>query len=127
MKMTKLAAAFVVAGTPLFAEDGLSFGGELDTKYTVDAEALTMTLSPEAKYTMGATAFTASTDISVWNSKAAGDNFVMFDALDDGTHPDLELEITHQLQDNMELSLGTAWDFNRDEREEITVGVSFSF
>lgn len=126
MKVTSIAAAVLVAGTPLFAEDGWSVGGTVDTEYKVDAESLTMMLEPEVKYTMGATALSASTDITVWNS-LADESFVMFDALEDGTHPDLDLEITHQLQDNLELSLGTAWDFNKSEREEITFGVSFSF
>lgn len=126
MKVTSIAAAVLVAGTPLFAEDGWSVGGTVDTEYKVDAESLTMMLEPEVKYTMGATALSASTDIPVWNS-LADESFVMFDALEDGTHPDLDLEITHQLQDNLELSLGTAWDFNKSEREEITFGVSFSF
>ena len=37
MKTTLIAAAFVVAGTPLLAE-GLTFGGEVDSEYKVDAE-----------------------------------------------------------------------------------------
>ena len=61
-----------------------------------------------------------------WNSTST-DSFVLLDALDAGTQPDLDLELTHQLRDNLELSLGTAWDLNKQAREEITLGVSFSF
>jgi hypothetical protein len=39
MKTTLIAAAFVVAGTPLLAE-GLTFGGEVDSEYKVDAESI---------------------------------------------------------------------------------------
>ena len=33
-------SAFLFAGTSAVAEDGLSWGGELDAKYKVDAETL---------------------------------------------------------------------------------------
>jgi len=119
-------AATLVAGTSAMAEDGLSWGGELDTEYKVDAETLTMTLEPDVTYTMGSSAFTVGMDIPVWNSVST-DSFVLMDALDAGKQPDIDMEVTHQLRDNLELSLGTAWDLNRQEREEITLGVSFSF
>ena len=125
MKHIILTAA-LVAGTSAMAEDGLSWGGEIDTKYKVDAETLTMTLEPDVTYTWGASAFTVGMDIPVWNSTAA-DSFVLLDAMDAGKQPDLDLEVTHQLRDNLELSVGTAWDLNRQAREEITLGVSFSF
>ena len=125
MKHLILTAA-LVAGTSAMAEDGLSWGGEIDTKYKVDAETLTMTLEPDVTYTWGASAFTVGMDIPVWNSTAA-DSFVLLDAMDAGKQPDLDLEVTHQLRDNLELSLGTAWDLNRQAREEITLVVSFSF
>ena len=118
--------AFLFAGTSAVAEDGLSWGGELDAKYKVDAEALTMTLEPDVTYTRGASALTVGMDIPVWNSTST-DSFVLLDSLDDGKQPDLDIEVTHQLRDNLELSLGTAWDLNRQAREEITLGVSFSF
>jgi len=118
--------ALLVAGTSAMAEDGLSWGGEIDAKYKVDAETLTMTLEPDVTYTRGASALTVGMDIPVWNSTSA-DNFVLLDALDAGSQPDLDLELTHQLRDNLELSLGTAWDLNKQAREEITLGVSFSF
>ena len=125
MKHIILAAA-LVAGTSAMAEDGLSWGGELDTKYKVDAETLTMSLEPDVTYTWGSSALTVGMDIPVWNSTSA-DNFILLDALDAGKQPDLYMEVTHQLRDNIELSVGTAWDLNRQAREEVTLGVSFSF
>jgi len=123
---TFVAAAIAVASTPVLAENGLSFGGEVASQYKVDAEQFTVVLTPEATYTMGETAFTASTDLSVWDS-VADDNFTLMNSLDEGSYPALTLEVTHQLQGNMELSLETAWDFNDKAREELTVGATFKF
>ena len=53
---------------------------------------------------MGDTAFIASTDLSVWDS-VADDNFTLMNSLDEGSYPKLGLEVTHQLQGNMEVSL----------------------
>ena len=124
MKHIILTAALWL-NTSVLVEDGLSWGGEIDTKYLVDAETLTMTLEPDVTYTWGASALTVGADIPVWDSD--GDGWVLLNSLDSGSQPDLDFEVTHQLRDNLELSVGTAWDLNRQEREEITVGVSFSF
>lgn len=127
MKTTLIAAAFVVAGTPLLAE-GLTFGGEVDSEYKVDAESMTVTLTPEVNYGMGLWNFEASTDISVYNNKSTTDsNIVLFDALDNGSHPVLDLEVTYGLRDNLELSAGTSYDLNKNARGEVTIGASFSF
>ena len=45
MKTTLLAAALLVAGTPLYAE-GFSFGGEVDSTYNVDSEKALVVLTP---------------------------------------------------------------------------------
>lgn len=133
MKLTTfVAAALVAASTPVLAEEvvsnnnGFSFGGEVESKYAVDAEALTLTVTPEATYTIGKTAITASAAIPVWDS-VADDNFVLMNALDQGSYPALGLEVTYQFQNNMELTLGTEWDFNDGAREELTVSTTFKF
>jgi hypothetical protein len=128
---TFVAAALAVASTSALAEEavsnnGFSLGGEVASEYKVDAEQFTVVLTPEATYTMGDTALIASTDLSVWDS-VADDNFTLMNSLDEGSYPKLGLEVTHQLQGNMELSLGTTWDFNEEAREEITVGATFKF
>ena len=92
---TFVAAALAVASTSALAEgealslNGFSLGGEVASEYKVDAEQFTVVLTPEAKYTLGDTAFTASTDLSVWDS-VAEDNFTLMNALDDGSYPALE-------------------------------------
>lgn len=133
MKLTTfVAAALVAASTPVLAEEvvsnnnGFSFGGEVESKYAVDAEALTLTVTPEATYTIGKTAVTASATVPVWDS-VADDNFVLMNALDQGSYPALGLEVTYQFQSNMELTLGTEWDFNDGAREELTVSTTFKF
>lgn len=133
MKLTTfVAAALVAASTPVLAEEvvsnnnGFSFGGEVESKYAVDAEALTLTVTPEATYTIGKTAITASAAIPVWDS-VADNNFVLMNALDQGSYPALGLEVTYQFQNNMELTLGTEWDFNDGAREELTVSTTFKF
>ena len=127
MKTTLIAAAIVLAGAPLYAE-GFSFGGEVDSEYKLDAASMTVTLSPEVNYDMGLWNFEASTDISVYNNKSVADSdFVLFDALDNGTHPVLDFEVTYGLRDNVELSAGSSWDLNAGKRGDVTIGASFSF
>lgn len=126
MKTTLTAAAIVLAGAPLYAE-GFSFGGEVDSKYNLDSEVGTITLSPEMNYGVGMWNFETSSDIAVWNNQAADGSLVLFDSLDEGSYPDLDFEVTYSLQDNLDLTAGTSWDFNEGERGDITVGASFSF
>ena len=126
MKTTLIAAAVVLAGAPLYAE-GFTFGGEVDSEYKLDAESMTVTLTPEVNYGMGMWNFEASTDISVYDSTSADSNLVLFDALDDGSHPVLDFEATYAMSPSLELSAGTSWDLNKSERGEVTVGASFSF
>ena len=100
----------------------------VDSEYKVDAESMTVTLTPEVNYGMGLWNFEASTDISVYNNKSTTDsNIVLFDALDNGSHPVLDLEVTYGLRDNLELSAGTSYDLNKNARGEVTIGASFSF
>ena len=126
MKTTLIAAAIVLAGAPLYAE-GFSFGGEVDSEYKLDAASMTVTLSPEVNYDMGLWNFEASTDISVYNSTSADSNFVLLDSLDSGSHPVLDLEATYAMSPSLELSAGTSWDLNTNDRGEVTIGASFSF
>ena len=53
MKTSILAAAVVVAGTPLLAEDGLNFGGEVKSLYNVDKSTTSVTVKPYATYGIG--------------------------------------------------------------------------
>jgi hypothetical protein len=127
MKTTLLAAALLVAGTPLYA-GGFSFGGEVDSTYNVDSEKALVVLTPEVNYTMGDTNIELSSPINVVNTQSTtSSDFVMFDALEDGTYPLMNLEVTHQLRTNLELSAGSSYNLNTHKRGNILIGASFKF
>jgi len=127
MKTTLIAAAFVVAGTPLLAE-GFAFSGEVDSTYNIDSEKAIVTLTPEINYGIGKANFELKTPIAVYNNKStASSDLVLFDALEDGSYPLLKAEATYMLRDDLELSAGSSWDLNKGARGDITIGASFNF
>ena len=127
MKTTLIAAAFVVAGTPLLAE-GFSFSGEVKSAYGIDSEKATVTVTPEINYGMGKANFELKSPIAVYNKQStASSDLVLFDALEDGSYPLLEAEATYMLRDDLELSVGSSWDLNAGARGDITIGAAFNF
>ena len=72
MKVITTAAAAALLTTAVNAADignGLSIGAELDTNWKYDAEALTMTLTPEMGYSNWGNEFTVSTDLDVYSAE----------------------------------------------------------
>ena len=125
MKTTLLAAAFAVIGTPMLA-DGLSFGGEVETEYNMDAEKMTVILTPETKYTMGAASFAVSSDLSIYDSSAV-DNWTATSLMDEGSRPDIDVEVSYALQDGLTVYGETGWDIDAKDRKDVIVGVNFAF
>ena len=81
MKVITTAAAAALLTTAVNAADignGLSIGAELDTNWKYDAEALTMTLTPEMGYSNWGNEFTVSTDLDVYSAE----EFQLGDAFD---------------------------------------------
>lgn len=125
MKTTLLAAAFAVIGTPMLA-DGLSFGGEVETEYNMDAEKMTVILTPETRYEMGAATFTLSSDLSIYDSSAV-DHWTAMNLMDEGSRPDIDVEVTYKLQDGLTVYGETGWDIDAKDRKDVIVGVKFAF
>ena len=123
MKVITTAAAAVLLTTAVNAADlgnGLSVGAELDTNWKYDAEALTMTLTPEVEYTRWGMGFELSTDLDVYKNE----DVVIGDAFDALV---LDFEVTRDVMSNVELYGKTSWDLDAAERGEISIGATFSF
>jgi len=125
MKITLLAAAMAVTASPLFA-DGLRFGGESTAEYNADQEHMTLTLTPKATYAFGQMDFTASSELSMYDS-AAADHFAVANLLEEGSRPDLDIEATYYLQGGLSVFAKTGWDIDASERKDIIVGATFAF
>ena len=125
MKTTLLAAAFAVIGTPMLA-DGLSFGGEVETEYNMDAQKMTVILSPETRYEMGAATFTLSSDLSIYDSSAV-DSWTATNLLEEGSRPDIDVTVEYKLQDGLTVYGETGWDIDAKDRKDVIVGVNFAF
>ena len=119
------ATAFAVLGTPMLAE-GLSFGGEANAEYNTETSSMAVTLTPEANYALGATTFTLSSALSVYDSTAS-DKWAITNVLEKGSRPDLDLGVTYDLRDDLEVYANTGWDIDAEKRKDVTVGVTFSF
>ena len=52
---------------------------------------------------------------------------MLFDTLEEGSRPNLEFEVTYDVRENLELYGKTEWDIDDSERDEVTIGASFSF
>lgn len=123
MKVITTAAAAVLLTTAVSAADlgnGISIGGEMDANWGVDAEALTMTLTPEMGYVFWGNDFTLSSDLDVYSSE----EFQLGNAFDELV---LDFKVTRDVISNVELYGKTSWDLDAAERGEISVGATFSF
>ena len=128
MNFTKLAAlvAFMVGSSQIaYAIDltpNMSLDTEVKMEHQVDAEATTITLEPEFTYTFGLADFTVGTTLEVWdntNRLTFGDQFDSIPVMDFG--------VSYPLQENLEIEAGTSYNFEDDERGDITLRATFSF
>ena len=126
MRTSILAATVVVAGTPLFAEEGLSFGGELKSLYNVDKSTTSVTVKPSATYGMGKTELEVSSVISAFDSTAT-DNMTLFNTLEKGSRPTIDLSATYNWTDSLELEAKSSWDVDAAARGDVTIGATFNF
>jgi len=121
MKLAIATAAAVLAATSASAIElgigGLTAGATTTAEYNVDAENMSLTVEPEVGYAFAGMDFTASTEISVYD-----DEFVLGD-----TMPTLDFKAARQIWDNLELYGEIGYDFETEERTDLTVGASFEF
>ena len=94
----------------------------MEVEHKLDAESTTMILEPELGYVLGIGEFTVGTTLNVWDNT---NRFTLGDQFD---HiPTMDFGYSYMLQDNLELEAGTSYNFEDEERGEITLKASFSF
>ena len=105
---------------------GLALNTDVVAQHKVDAEASTLTITPELEFTPqdGPLTLTANTTLNVWDNT---NSFTLDDEFD--TLPTLKFGATYvpAMMDNVELELGTSYDLEAEERGEITATATFSF
>ena len=120
---TALIGAFATSASAI----DWSWENEITAEYAVDAEKTSMVYEPEM--TIGLATdweLDIGTKIHIYDS-TADDSFMLFDTLEDGSRPNLEFEVTYDVRENLELYGKTQWDIDDAERDEVTIGASFSF
>ena len=133
MKIKNLLIAGVVLLTANAAQavditERLALNTEVKAAYKIDAEATKVTINPEFVWTPGINMeLTAGTTITGWDSSLTDDRFILFDAVEDGSRPDIELGANYAWGSGVELYGETKWDMNAGERKEIELGVTYSF
>ena len=100
----------------------LSLNTEVEVEHKLDAESTTMILEPELGYVLGIGEFTVGTTLNVWDNT---NRFTLGDQFDHV--PTMDFGYSYMLQDNLELEAGTSYNFEDEERGEITLKASFSF
>ena len=125
MKIAAIAAAAMITATAASAADigntGISIGAELDNRYNVDQEALTVTLTPEVGYTAWGVGLTASTDLLL----ADNDGFALDDEL-----PTLDFGAEYGLTVwglTSTVYAETGYDLELEDMSDVEVGLSFKF
>ena len=105
---------------------GLALNTDVVAQHKVDAEASTLTITPELEFTPqdGPLTLTANTTLNVWDNT---NSFTLDDEFD--SLPTLKFGATYvpAMMDNVELELGTSYDLEAEERGEITATATFSF
>ena len=115
------AAALLASATTIQAaelgETGISLGATTTAEYNVDAENMTVELTPEMGYGLYGMDFTLSTDLMIYN-----DEFVFMD-----TNPTLDFKVGYGIFDNAEVYVETDYNLETETRGDVVIGASFSF
>ena len=134
MRKTLFAMAAVLAATTAHAETTIAPGLTLETEvkafHKVDAETNHVTINPEVTWDInGPASFTLGTTITAYDdSDATTDDFILFDALDEGSRPNIELGAYYDLVPmNGQLYAETEWEVDNQDRTELEMGISFKF
>ncbi len=132
MKIKTLLIAGVVLLTANIANamdlsERLALNTEVKMAHKVDAESTKVTINPEFVWTPGINMkMTAGTTITGWDS-TLDKRFILFDAVEDDSRPDLELGGYYTVYSGVELYGETKWDMNAGERKEIELGLTYQF
>ena len=130
MRTAVIAMVAAMAATSATAMDlpvpGLALNTDGVAQHKVDAEASTLTITPELEFVPadGPLSLTAATTFNIW------DNTNSFTLDDEFDHmPTVKFGAVYALptMSNVELELGTSYDLEDKERGEITATATFSF
>ena len=121
---TALVSAIATSATAM----DWSWENEITAEYSVDAEKTIMDYEPEMNISLTQDwGIDIGTKIPLYDSTAT-DSIVVFDLLDDGSRPNINLEVNYGgLYENIEIYGKTHWDIDEGERGDITIGTSFKF
>jgi len=126
MRTIVLAIVASMAATSAMALDtgipGLALNTEVVATYKVDAETSTLVATPELEYSYGSAAFTAGIELSVWDND---NNFTLDNEFD--VKPEILLGATFLVREDLELEAATSYDFEAEQRSEITLTATFNF
>lgn len=129
MRTFVLATAVAMAATSATAMDlpiaGLALNTEVVAEHKVDAETTTLVATPELAFSPSAVSgleMTAGIELNVWDNDGS---FTLDDEFD--VKPEILLGVTYQLRDNIELEAATSYDFEAEDRGEITLTTTFNF
>ena len=126
MRTFVLALVAAMAATSAMAMDtgipGLALNTQVVATYKVDAETSALVATPELEYSYGLASFTAGMELNVWDN---ANNFTLDNEFD--VKPEILLGATYQLRDDLELEAATSYDFEAEQRSEITLTATFNF
>ena len=128
MRTIVLAMVAAMAATSASAMDtgipGLALNTEVVAEHKVDAETTTLVATPELAYSMGAATFTAGIELNVWDNT---NSFTLDNEFD--AKPEILFGATFvpPTMTNLELEAATSYNFETEERGEITLTATFNF
>ena len=108
----------------------LSHSHDVTAEYSVDNENTIIKYEPEIEWNQDQLSLSIGTLISIYDSSAT-DSFMLFDTLDEGNRPNINLELTYDMGDMIPLPVEvygkTSWDIDTSERKDIKLGATISF
>ena len=125
MRTIVLATAVAMAATSATAMDlgyGLTMNTDVVAEHKFDAEATTMIINPELGYMTGKAEWTVGTTLSIWDDT---NSFTLDDEFDHA--PTLDFGVVYPVMGNLEFEAGTTYDFEAEERGELSAKFTFSF
>lgn len=118
-----LAAMATTAAHAVELTPNLALNTEVVATHKVDAEESTLVATPELAYTpVKGLEMTAGIELNIWDNT---NNFTLDNEFD--VKPEILLGATYLVQEGLELEAATSYDFEAQDRGEITLTATFSF
>ena len=128
--LSSLTAFLAVLFFATYTVAELSHSHDVTAEYSVDNEKTIMHYEPEIEWNQDQLGLSIGTLISIYDSSAT-DSFMLFDTLDEGNRPNINVELTYNMGDMIPLPLEvygkTGWHIDASERTDIKLGATISF